>query len=59
MKRQSFFDHLAAELQAGALAAELDVAYPAKSQEIRALSRHPPLALIVGATSPLPELIVM
>ncbi|MGC4083665.1 MAG: hypothetical protein QM736_16545 [Vicinamibacterales bacterium] len=35
LKRQPFFNHLAPELRAGALAAALEADYPAKAQEIR------------------------
>ena len=35
LKRRAFFDHLAPELQAEALAAALEADYPAKAQEIR------------------------
>jgi hypothetical protein len=35
LKRQTFFDHLAPELQAAQLAVALDADHPAKAQEIR------------------------
>jgi len=46
LKRQSFFDHLAPELQAGALAAALEADYPVTAQEIREWNRATRLAML-------------